>query len=96
LIVLSCAEALPASATDIEAAQSRPRIGLNFMLIVSESYHPMPGSEGLGDARGVGPAISCMPALHARLASASCGHLCAGHQSSRRSALQTSWQLPSD
>jgi hypothetical protein len=45
------------------------------MLIVSESYHPRPGAEGLGDAQGVPPGISCMPALHARLASASCGRL---------------------
>jgi hypothetical protein len=38
LTVLSCAEALAASKTEIEAAQSSPRICLNFMWMVSETF----------------------------------------------------------
>src|SRR5690348_18469912 len=70
LTVLSCADALPATKMEIEAAQSSPRIWLNFMLIAPK-YHPMSGSEGRTrpdiTARRF-PNSLALQALHARLA----------------------------
>ena len=67
-------EAAPASANEIAAAQSSPRICLNFMLMVSEKCHP---DAGLCKAcrafrTSPSPALVVAQALHAAPGRASC------------------------
>jgi hypothetical protein len=40
---LSCADATPASATDIAAPESSPMKCLNLMLMISETFPRVPG-----------------------------------------------------